>query len=67
MLLTFRQRQVERAFLTTCGSNKDIARALGISPSTVRFHMRAIYRVYGVRTRVELLKLQLSNLKEIGE
>lgn len=59
MLLTFRQRQVERLFLRTCGSNKDMARALGISPNTVKYHMRAIYRAYGVRTRIELLKAGL--------
>lgn len=30
-------------------NNKLIARALNISPETVRFHLKAIYRKFGVR------------------
>jgi DNA-binding CsgD family transcriptional regulator len=34
-------------------SNKRIARALGVSPETVKFHLRSVFRKLGVATRAE--------------
>ena len=34
-------------------SNKVIARGLGLSPSTVKVHLGAVFRVLGARNRVE--------------
>ncbi|SMH37634.1 response regulator transcription factor [Maritimibacter sp. HL-12] len=50
--LTPRQLEVLR-LLVAGQSNKGIARALGINPSTVKFHMSFIFRVLGASNRVE--------------
>ncbi len=50
--MTAREREV-LAQLATGGSNKEIARVLGMSPKTVMHHSMAIYRKLGVRGRGE--------------
>jgi DNA-binding NarL/FixJ family response regulator len=50
-LLTLRQRDVMK-HLRDGASNKEIARALGISESTVKVHMAAAFRLLGVHNRV---------------
>lgn len=52
--LTARQREVF-ALLTGGSSIETIAGALRCSPNTVRVHIGAIYRKFGVRNRIELL------------
>lgn len=54
--LSPRQAEVARAFSRGL-SHKQIASELRISPSTVRNHLVAIYRVLGVRSKIELAML----------
>ena len=49
-----RQAQVVRCILRALG-DKQIARELGISIPTVRFHISAVFAKIGVRDRCELL------------
>lgn len=50
-LLTQRQREV-LSLLTTGKSNKEIARALAITESTVKVHVTAAFRMLGVHSRM---------------
>lgn len=50
--LTPRQQDVLR-LITAGKSNKEIARALGISPFTVRIHVSSLFKALGVGTRTE--------------
>lgn len=51
--LSDREHEVATAYVD--GQNyKEIARALGIAPSTVRTHLRTVYRKLGVTSRTEL-------------
>ncbi|MGH7027069.1 LuxR C-terminal-related transcriptional regulator [Brevundimonas sp.] len=50
-LLTRRQREV-LTLLTTGKSNKEIARALAITESTVKVHVTAAFRLLGVHSRM---------------
>jgi two-component system, NarL family, nitrate/nitrite response regulator NarL len=52
--LTPRQRQVTEALVLGL-SNKAIARALGISPATVKDHVRAILSAFGLQRRTEVV------------
>ena len=52
MLLTPRELDVLAAIGTGL-SNKAIARQLGISLHTVKFHIESLFRKLGVRTRAE--------------
>lgn len=52
--LTPRQRQVFRMVVKSGVSNKIIARALNISESTVKLHIGAILKKYGLRNRTQL-------------
>lgn len=52
--LSEREKEVA-ALLMEGKSNKQIASALHISPSTVEFHLRNIYNKAGVSSRVELI------------
>ncbi|MEM8752230.1 MAG: LuxR C-terminal-related transcriptional regulator, partial [Pseudomonadota bacterium] len=52
-LLTPRERQVARR-LAEGESHKETARALGVSPSTIRNQTRSIYDKLGVENRASL-------------
>ncbi|MFO1071089.1 MAG: LuxR C-terminal-related transcriptional regulator, partial [Geminicoccaceae bacterium] len=52
--LSERERQVAERYVAG-QSYKEIARALGISPATVRTHANAVYRKLEVTSRIELL------------
>lgn len=58
--LTTRQKQVLQALLRG-GTNKHIARELGIAEDTVKQHLQVIYEVLGVRGRTELLSLLMQS------
>ncbi len=53
--LSDRQRAVATA-LVEGATITEAARALGMSPETVRSHLKAIYAQFGVSTRVELMR-----------
>ena len=58
-MLTAREREV--TLLTVKGlSNKEIARRLEISASTVRVHLQHIYRKLRIRNRTMLARLAAS-------
>lgn len=63
ILLTPRQTQVLSLVCNRGLSNKKIAQALKISESTVKIHMSAILREYGVRNRTQLALVVNSTLK----
>ena len=52
--LTSRERQV-LALVAAGVANKGIARALGVSPNTVKFHLSALFNKLGVGTRAEAI------------
>lgn len=52
--LTVRQDQVFRLIKERGATNKAIAKALGISESTVKLHITEIFKKYGVRNRTQL-------------
>lgn len=52
--LTPRQSQIYRLISTRGASNKTIAKTLNISESTVKLHISAILKKYGVRNRTQL-------------
>jgi DNA-binding CsgD family transcriptional regulator len=51
-LLSGRQRHVLR-LLAQGRSNKEIARALGVAPSTVKYHLRSVYAKLGICSRAQ--------------
>ena len=53
--LTTRQQQVLKLIVTRGANNKDIGRILGISSNTVKVHVGNIMKIYGVRTRLQLV------------
>lgn len=56
------KRQARVAQLAVTGATvEDMARMLSVSPNTVRFHLKAIYRVLGVGSRVELFEALFSD------
>jgi DNA-binding NarL/FixJ family response regulator len=61
--LTTRQNQVLSLVCNRGLSNKKIASALKISESTVKIHMSAILKEYGVRNRTQLALAASSSLK----
>ncbi|MEM9062943.1 MAG: GAF domain-containing protein [Pseudomonadota bacterium] len=52
-LLSKREREVAVAYAAGA-SNKEIARDLGLSPTTVRSHLRTVYSKLGVTSKIEL-------------
>jgi DNA-binding NarL/FixJ family response regulator len=50
--LTLRMRQI-LSRIAQGASNEEIALELGLSPNTIKFHVRALYARLGVRNRVE--------------
>ena len=52
--LSERERQVAERYVEGL-SHKEIARALGIAPATVRTHVNAVYRKLEVTSRIQLL------------
>ena len=50
--LSKRERQIVHLLVKTAGSNKEIARELGISDSTVKVQMRYLMRKLGLKNRV---------------
>jgi len=55
--LTPRQQQIFKLVSTRGVSNKVIAKTLKISESTVKAHVSAILKAYGVRNRTQLAVL----------
>jgi DNA-binding NarL/FixJ family response regulator len=53
--VTPRQSQIVDLILERGLSNKKIAQALNITESTVKIHVSAILKAYGVRTRTQLV------------
>lgn len=56
--LTTRQREVFELIANRGISNKQIARILSISESTVKIHVSAIMRSYCVRNRTQLVLMR---------
>jgi DNA-binding NarL/FixJ family response regulator len=54
ILLTARQSQVLQLVQDRGASNKTIAKMLNLSESTVKLHMGAIFKKYGVKSRTQL-------------
>lgn len=61
--LTTRQQQVLKLVCNRGLSNKGIAQVLKISESTVKIHISAILKEYGVRNRTQLALVVSSSLK----
>jgi len=61
--LTKRQHQIWMA-LRMGASNKEIARMLGILESTVKAHLRSIYRELGVRNRTQAAMADLQTASD---
>ena len=57
--LTVKENQV-LTLVTLAQTNKEIARALGISPATVKRHMENLLRKLKLRNRVESSRLRLN-------
>lgn len=61
--LGFNSRQYRvAAALQSGSSNKQVARQLGISEATVKYHLTSVYRLAGVSNRIQLIDL-MSNLE----
>ena len=58
--LTPREREIVDAMMTAA-SNKAIAAALGITEQSVKNRLTALYRKFGVATRLELVVRLLGN------
>lgn len=63
MALTARQQDVLRA-LAQGSSNKQIARAMGISPTTVKKHLEAIFARMGATNRVQAVVMARAMLDD---
>lgn len=63
--LTARQMDVLR-MLASGGSNKEIARAMGISPGTVKNHLNSIFTKMGAANRVQAVVMAQAVMREIA-
>lgn len=54
VVLTARQQQIFDIVTTRGCSNKQVAKLLNISESTVKLHMSAVFKKYGVKSRTQL-------------
>lgn len=57
--LTAREQEILR-LLSQAKANKEIAREIGLSPETVKFHLQRIYAKLGVSGRAEAMRLFLA-------
>lgn len=55
--LTPRQAQLLHLMVSRGADNKTLARLVGVSVDTVKLHLGAIYRKYGVRSRAQLIAI----------
>ncbi len=55
--LTPRQKQVLRMLILTGGKNDQLAKLLGMTGRTVKFHIESLVVFFGVATRLELQAL----------
>lgn len=53
--LTATERQVTELVAGAC-TNRDVAAALFVTPKTVEFHLRNVFRKLDVRSRAELVR-----------
>lgn len=63
--LTARQIDVLR-MLASGGSNKEIARTMGISPGTVKNHLNAIFAKMGAANRVQAVMMAQAVIREVS-
>lgn len=64
--LTPRQEQIHTLISTRGASNKVIARTLNISESTVKLHVSAILKKYGVKNRTQLVVFSPKETTEVS-
>lgn len=64
--LTPRQEQIHALISTRGASNKVIARTLNISESTVKLHVSAILKKYGVKNRTQLVVFSPKETTEVS-
>jgi DNA-binding CsgD family transcriptional regulator len=64
MPITLTKRQSEIFDWVLKGaSNKQIAKRLGLSEATIKLHMGAIFKKYGVQSRLQLCAFAQNNVK----
>src|SRR6516162_1771592 len=60
--ITLSQRQIDILSLIADGyTNEQLAHELGITYDGVRFHLKALYRKFGVSNRAHLMAIVLTN------
>jgi DNA-binding NarL/FixJ family response regulator len=62
IIITERQRQV-LTWVVQGKSNKEIAREMGITEGTVKQHLRLLYDRIGIRSRIKIMALYISEEK----